>query len=73
MCQVSVQSELGADPCKEIKYKETAVDAMRMQKDEVSRNSQAYTVGAKINFPFPFLTQQEKRSRTDRAVGVPCL
>ena len=28
---------------------------------------------AKINFPFPFLTQQEKRSRTDRAVGVPRL
>ena len=30
------------------------------------------TVGAKINLPFPFLTQQEKRSRTDRAIGVPC-
>ena len=31
------------------------------------------TVGAKINFPFPFLTQQEKCSRTDCAIGVPCL
>lgn len=35
---MSIQSELGADPCKELKYKETAVDAMRMQKDEVSRS-----------------------------------
>ena len=33
--QVSIQSELGADPCKEVKYKETSVDAMRLQKDEV--------------------------------------
>ena len=32
-----------------------------------------YTVGAKINFPFPFLNQQEKCSRTDHTVGVPCL
>ena len=30
-------------------------------------------VGAKINFPFLFLTHQEKRSRTNRTVGVPCL
>ena len=34
---------------------------------------QVCTVGAKINFPFPSLTHQEKRSRTDCAVGVPCL
>ena len=26
-----------------------------------------------LNFPFPFLTHQEKRSRTDRAIGIPCL
>ena len=26
-----------------------------------------------LNFPFLFLTHQEKRSRTDRAVGVLCL
>ena len=32
-----------------------------------------HTVGAKINFPFPFLTDQDKGSRTDRAVGIPCL
>ena len=26
-----------------------------------------------LDFPFPFLTHQEKCSRIDRAVGVPCL
>ena len=31
------------------------------------------TVGAKIYFPFPFLTHQEKLSRTNCAVDVPCL
>ena len=31
------------------------------------------TVVAKIKFPFPFLSLQEKRSGMDRAVGVPCL
>ena len=33
-------------------------------------NFMAFTV---LDFPFPFLTHQEKRSRTDRAVGIPCL
>ena len=26
-----------------------------------------------LNFPFPFLTHQENRSRTDRAIGILCL
>ena len=41
--------------------------------ERAKQHIQVITVGAKINFPFPFLTQQEKRSRMDRAVGVPCL
>ena len=33
--QVSTQSELADDPCKDTKYQETSVDTMRAQKDEV--------------------------------------
>ena len=41
--------------------------------DEYINASSNCTVGAKITFQFPFLTRQEKRSRMDHAVGVPCL
>lgn len=34
--QVSSQSEVLADPCKDANYKEAAVDTMRLQKDEVT-------------------------------------
>lgn len=34
--QVSSQPEIADDPCKDTKYSEPAVDAMRAQKDEVS-------------------------------------
>ena len=33
--QVSVKPELADDPCKDPKYQEPAIDAMRAQKDEV--------------------------------------
>ena len=33
--QVSVQSNLADDPCKDTKYKEDVVDTMRLQKDNV--------------------------------------
>ena len=33
--QVSTQPEIADDPCKDVKYKEAAVDSMRAQKDEV--------------------------------------
>ena len=41
--------------------------------DEHINASSNCTVGAKITFQLPFLTRQEKRSRMDHAIGVPCL
>ena len=40
---------------------------------QICRQAPLCMVGAKINFPFLFLTHQEKRTRTDRAVDIPYL
>ena len=36
--KTSNKSHIPDDPCKDVKYQEPAIDSMRAQKDEVSRN-----------------------------------